>query len=188
MKKFLLFLSLCVWTPVFGADAYQNYRNARYGYALDVPTFLIAKPEAENGDGRRFVSSDGKVLLRVFGASNSLNRSVSGQKWRATSDWRRDGARVTYSQSGANYYVLSGFVGGDIFYEKTVVWNGQFHTLIWEYPAPLKKRLDAPVTRSVRSFSPRNFRVSRVVTKQKTPIVAPTATAVKPQATPNNGY
>ena len=192
MKKLLFFpLFLAVFTPVQGAETYRTYRNARFGFALDVPIFLIAKPEAANGDGRHFVSRDGKISLRVFGSQNP-NSSLSAARWRAVRDWRRDGARVTYSKNGANYYVVSGFVGTDIFYEKTVAWNGKFHTLIWEYPPALKKRLDAPVTRSVRSFTPRNFRVSRAVSVEKVaPAPKPTPIVVIepiPMATPVSGY
>ncbi len=135
-------------------DSYRTYRNPRFGTTLVYPANLIAPlPDSARGDGRKWVSRDGQIELTTYAFRNRAARTASGEMKRAISDWKRDRARLTYSRSGASYFVLSGYLGADIFYEKTLLRNGVFHTLIWQYPQILKKRLDAGVARSAASFS-----------------------------------
>ena len=152
----------------------RTYTNARFGYTLQYPSaLLLAKPEADNSDGRRFESRDHKVLLRAFGAYNVDNQSIGSKLKRVAADWRVDGAQVTYQKSGEGWYAVSGFVGGDIFYEKALLRDGTWATLIWEYPKSYRQRLDTSVTRTVRSF-----RLGKVS------YVTPSTTARRPQAKP----
>jgi hypothetical protein len=152
-------LSILLWLlvaalPSQAADYYRTYVNSRFGTVVQYPaSFLEPRPEADNGDGRRFVSKNEAIELTVYAFNNTLSRSVKGEMSRAISDWKADGARLTYQKSGTDWYTLSGYAGDDIFYEKTLFKNGVFHTLIWQYPKTLKARLDAPVTRTVRSFT-----------------------------------
>ena len=169
--------------PVFAGDDYRTYRNARFGTTLVYPANLLApRPESPNGDGRRFFSRDGKIELSVFAFRNLQKRSARGEMNRAGRDWKRDGARITYQKSGTNWFALSGYVGSDIFYEKTLFKSGVFHTLIWQYPPALKKRLDAPVTRSVRTFG-----VGQILEK---PVASPAPNSASNSASPapKDGY
>lgn len=140
--------------PATAQNTYNTYRNARFGTVVQYPSnLLIPQRESDSGDGRRFISRDGDVELSVYGFHNKNNRTVNREMLRAINDWRRDGARLTYWKWQGGWFVLSGYVGSDIFYEKTLYRNGVFHTLIWQYPKQMRKALDAPVTRSVRSFT-----------------------------------
>lgn len=172
------------------ADTYRTYRNARFGYKVDFPSRLVPEPEADNGDGRRFRSRDRKILLRVWGQYDSDNRGLRGQMQRATRAWQADGARLTYRKSGATWYVLSGFIEGDIFYEKTVRRGDTFATLIWEYPRSMRAQLDAPVTRSVRSFRVAPTKVALVLPAPqivRAPVAPPAVAALPRVVTPPRG-
>ncbi len=85
---------------------------------------------------------------------------------------KRDRARITYAKAGMGWFVLSGYVGGDIFYEKTIARGDNFHTLIWQYPAALKRSLDVPLTRSVRTFTARRSAAAPTVRATKRPQMA----------------
>lgn len=135
-------------------DTYRIYRNARYGTTVLYPANLVApQPESARGSGRKWVSRDGQIEVNSYAFLNRSNRSARGEMNRALTDWKRDTARVTYARSGASWFVLSGYLGADIFYEKTLLRDGVFHTLIWQYPQNLKKRLDPILTRSALAFS-----------------------------------
>ncbi len=150
----LLLFTLTVTRAASAQDTYRTYFNTRFGTTVTYPINLVTpRPEPDNGDGRKFVSRDGQIELTVYGFHNSFSHSVRGEMARAASDWKRDGARLTYSKAGASWFALSGYLGADIFYEKTLLRNGVFHTLIWQYPKALKQRLDASVSRSVATFS-----------------------------------
>lgn len=137
-----------------GQELFNSYQNARYGTTVRYPAnLLVPQPESENGDGRKFLSRDGFIELTVYGSHNVFSRSAAGEMRRAIADWKADGASLTYYRATNGWFVLSGYLGGDIFYEKTLLRHGVFHTLIWQYPKTLKKRLDASVSRSAASFS-----------------------------------
>jgi hypothetical protein len=155
MKSSLLLLAVLLLSGAARAqDIYRTYQNARFGTIVRYPQNLVVpQPESDDGDGRKFVSPDGQIELTTYARHNRSRRSARGELNRAVSDWKRDGARLTYARSGISWFVLSGFLGEDIFYEKTLLQNGVFHTLIWQYPKVSKKRLDASVSRSAAAFS-----------------------------------
>lgn len=185
-------------TSAQGADTSRFYTNARFGYRVQYPSNLVAPaPESDNGDGRKFRSRDGKIVLTTYGSNPISKRTIRSELARSVRDWRADGGRVTLQRAHPRWFVVSGFVGDDIFYEKTVLHNGAFCTLIWEYPRTLKTRLDAPVTRAFSSFKPTNFvrgwnairavSSTRVVSTKPKPVVTPRPKAA-PVAPAKNGY
>ena len=140
-------------TAAPGANSYSTYHNARFGYSVLYPSNLVSpRPEAPNGDGRVFKSSDGRATLSVWGENNVFDRSLKTQMNEARLDWAKDKAKVTYSKMGNGFYVLSGLTGGQIFYEKTVPIRGGFATMLWQYPRTQKTTYDVAVTRTTRAF------------------------------------
>lgn len=167
--------------PVAAQNVYSTYRNARFGTVVQYPSdLLVPQRESDNGDGRRFVSRDGAVELSIYSFHNASIRTVNGEMKRAIAQWQHDGGRLTYWKWQGNWYALSGFIGSDIFYEKTLLKNGVFHTLIWQYPRSMRNQLDAPVTRSVRSFNVTGG-LDRPVSR---PIPRPTAVRPTPRPVP----
>jgi hypothetical protein len=163
VSLFVLFGLLGFMPRADAQDNYRTYRNARFGTSVQYPAhLLLPQRESSNGDGRKFLSRDGRVELTVYGFNNSAGRSASGEMNRAVRDWKRDKAQITYAKAGNGWFVLSGYVGRDIFYEKTIARGSTFHTLIWQYPAALKRSLDVPLTRSVRTFTALRPTVSSV--------------------------
>lgn len=155
MKPILL-LGACLFATgaARAGDTFRLYQNARFGTMVRYPANLVApQSESANGAGRKFLSRDRQIELTIYAFRNTANRSARGEMNRAIRDWKRDTARLTYAKSSSSWFVLSGYLGADIFYEKTRLQNGVFHTLIWQYPQGLKKRLDASVARSTASFS-----------------------------------
>ena len=134
---------------------YQTYQNARFGYSIPYPAALVKpQPEADNGDGRRFVSADGATILTVYAGYNAVEHTVAQQLDMSRQTWREKGATVTLAKALPTGYVLSGTLKGAIFYEKAALQNDVFSTFIWQYPAAQKQRMDPVVTYTVRSFRP----------------------------------
>ena len=134
---------------------YQTYQNARFGYAVPYPAALVRpQPEADNGDGRRFVSPDGATTLTVYAGYNALDYTVAQQLRMSRQSWQEKGASITLAKALPDGYVLSGTVKSTIFYEKAALHNGTFSTFSWQYPAAQKQRMDAVVTYTARAFRP----------------------------------
>jgi hypothetical protein len=134
------------------ADSWRTYRNQRFGTTIEYPDrFRPGRPPA-NGDGLAFTSADG-ASFSVWGSHNVLNHDLAGLE-AFIREKRSPGERITYNGHGPNWFVISGFRGDMVFYERhmlshrgTIV-NG-FSIL---YPTRLKAAYDPIVTRMARSF------------------------------------
>lgn len=141
-------LALASLTP----PAYKTYHNARFGYRIDYPADFRPQPEAENGDGRRFVSPDGQAVLSAYAGYNALNGGLAASRKIARQAWQQQYATFTLDQPTRTGYVLSGQVKGRIFYEQTVLQRNTLTTFLWEYPATRKTSMDAVIRHTIRTL------------------------------------
>ena len=154
MKKLSLFLIF--FATVFSAQIvlsqtkYDTYGNARFGYSISYPSNLVAKGEAENGDGQVFEAKDKRAKLTVWGANNALNQSL---KEIYNGDLKQRGKSVTYKTIGANFYVISGKQNGKIFYQKTMRNSDDtYSTFIFEYAESKRLTYDKAAAQIAKSF------------------------------------
>lgn len=96
------------------------YKNERFGYRLVYPELWFnSEPESANGDGRAFSTPDGRARIVVFGARNT--EGLSPRQYRATLLEEFGGYdELTYSPLGRTWFVLSGFRGDRIYYQKVM--------------------------------------------------------------------
>ena len=134
--------------------AYKTYHNARFGYRIDYPADFRPQPEADNGDGRRFVSADGQTVLTAYASYNALDGGLATDRQLARQSWQEKHASLTLDQLTRTGYVLSGQVKGRIFYEKTVLQRNTFTTFSWEYPAARKAAMDAVIQHTIQTLQP----------------------------------
>lgn len=134
--------------------AYKTYHNARFGYRIDYPAALRPQPEADNGDGRRFVSADGQTVLTAYAAYNVLDGGLAEERKMSRETWQQQGATITLDQKLASGFVLSGRNKGRIFYEKTVLRANTLTTFSWEYPAARKAVMDAVIQHTSQTLQP----------------------------------
>lgn len=137
------------------AGSYTIYRNARFGTTISYPgTYFEPDPPPANGDGRTFRSADGSATFYVFAQFDAFMRR---QEEMMADDKLQGGYdRVTYERAGHNWYVLSGFREGDIFYRKVLTGEpgDLFRAFEISYPASQKAAFDAVVTYMAQSFGP----------------------------------
>ncbi len=125
--------------PIGGG--WQTYVNDRFGMRFDYPADVFSPlEEPQNGDGRSFASSD--ATLQIFGTHNTLNDSPASMKREMVG--MQDYEEVTYSPSGRNWLVLSGYRGERIFYEKYFFRGDVIAAFAMEFPAG-RKPFYAPI-------------------------------------------
>jgi len=132
------------------AASWRIYHNARFGTIADVPARgFAAQPRSQNGDGQAWVSDDGRGQILVFGDLIVTSDTVAAYRRETLGYARDDGLDVVYSAAKKNWFVYSGFLDGDIVYEKVVVTTGCDpmigNHVYFRYPASQKKRYDAIV-------------------------------------------
>jgi serine/threonine-protein kinase len=139
---------LCVSAAT--AEAWRQYRNARFGTTADVPKDWAMGEAPENDDGRIFTSPDGRAQIIVHGGFRSFQTEQELAERLAPGD----GETVTYRRKGKDWLAVSGTKGDRIFYRRSLlscngtVWNN----ISIDYPAAQKKKLDPVVTRVSRSL------------------------------------
>jgi hypothetical protein len=134
---------------------WTTYVNALSGASLTYPADLFQPlPPEEGGDNQRFVSRDGEAELEFIAlprapgqTSRSLQQSLVG---------REGYEQVTYRPRGRSWFVLSGYRGDRIFYEKYMFAGGSVQAFAIAYPQRLRHVYD-PVVEAVES----NFRPGR---------------------------
>ena len=125
--------------------SYSTYYNNRFGYKIDYPSVLNITNVPDNDDGRTF--SYGGLTITVFGMYNASFSSVQEQFK------MNQKPTDTYKVVKNNWYVRSGRnSNGYIYYEKSILKNDIWYTVILEYPESMKEELDDIVTKVVNSF------------------------------------
>ena len=133
-------------------EKYSTYSNRRFSYAISFPTdLLIPQGEADNGDWQKFLSRDGRAEMIVYGSQNALDQSLrdlynSQLQGGGVNDQSKK--TVTYKVLRANWFVISGYEGDRVFYQKTILGRGVFKTFRIEYDKALADVFDK-VTKSV---------------------------------------
>jgi hypothetical protein len=129
---------------------YHTYANGRFAYTIKYPAnILIPQGESSNGDGRKFLSSDGSASLLVWGSHNALDESLESRY----NDTLKDaGGSIAYQVLKKNWFVISGSKGDKIFYQKTFFDDGIFKTFLITYPRTKRQLFDPIVKEIAGSF------------------------------------
>jgi hypothetical protein len=101
-------------------ERWITYQNARFGYSLYYPSALFeADPPPENGGGLTLTSEDGGAKIVVFGVHNS--EDLSPKEYRRILLEEFGGYdRLDYSPVSKTWFVLSGYRGDNIYYQKVI--------------------------------------------------------------------
>ena len=156
MYRLFLIFTLILWNQwLFAAEIYETYYNHRYDYSIDYPKdVLFPQGESDNGDGQKFLSKNADASLLVYASYNALEQSLE-EIYREQS---RGGTPeepqkvVTYRVLKNNWFVVSGYNSGRIFYQKTFLRDNQLKTFVFEYNESQKELYDPITNRLAKSF------------------------------------
>ncbi|MET3712173.1 hypothetical protein ABIC65_002885 [Sphingomonas trueperi] len=112
------------------------YANARFGYSICYPSSVLRpQREADNGDGRAFLGSDGTRLLAFGQWEGEAAGLAAWTKEQAQTYVGRLG-KITYRAGRGDWMVFSGETGtGFVFYLKAMKHGDAFATFQLTYPA-----------------------------------------------------
>jgi hypothetical protein len=134
---------------------WTRLENAAGGFELKYPADVFAtKPGALDADDRLFVSRDGHAVLRVY-ANRSGGSGTVPSTYRASLLAKRyAGASLDYAPQRENWFVLSGTLGQEMFYERVSFScdRRSFHGWLITYPAVERQFYDAVVEEMHRSY------------------------------------
>lgn len=126
---------------------WRFFESSELGVRVRYPARLFKLEEAaREGDGRVFVSPDGRARLLV-GVIENRDRLSLQEYQRSVKRDSYAGASIDYSPIGSNWFVLSGVIEDKIFYEKVVFGCGgeRIGGFALVYPAAKKRLYNAVV-------------------------------------------
>jgi hypothetical protein len=134
---------------------WTRLENAAGGFELKYPADVFAaKPGGLEADDRLFVSQDGHAVLRVY-ANRSGGAGTVLSTYRASLLAKRyAGASLDYAPQRENWFVLSGTLGQEMFYERVSFScdRRSFHGWLITYPVVERQFYDAVVEEMHRSY------------------------------------
>jgi hypothetical protein len=131
-----------VTTPATSGEIiFKTYCNERFGFCVDYPLgVLFPQGESDNRDGQIFKSKDAETKLLVYRdfrdnidpeTQFNIETAYNEDSWGNDPDNPK--RVITYKKLGKTFFVISGYNKGKIFYQKSVMTNGQLATCIIEY-------------------------------------------------------
>ncbi len=137
-------------------SAYQVYHNNRLHYSISYPLNLLS-PQGESADGysQRFVSKDRRALLIVTGSpgrSTADLRELYERQSRGTTP-ENPTRVVTYKVKKDDWFVVSGYEQGRIWYEKTIASSSMLISFRLEYDESQKQLFDSVIGAMAKSFA-----------------------------------
>jgi hypothetical protein len=139
--------------PARSETATSTYWNAKWRFSITYPTDVFNRwQDLPNGDGRRFVAEDGSRFV-VSGGRNELGASARALMKLAAGYYQQAGASITYQRTKNDWYVLSGYEGRWIYYERAWVGSdGSYDVLLIRFRADKRSFYYDPVEHMSWSF------------------------------------
>ena len=101
--------------------------NHKYGFAVDVPAFLVKKPGDADGRGQTFELGS-RVRVRAWAMYDNPPMTIQ----QLFGDWtRRDG--LTFKSLTKNAWVVRGHEGQRLFYTRSILADGLISTIEVSY-------------------------------------------------------
>jgi hypothetical protein len=150
---YLLFLVIANYS--LAQTSYNQYCNARFGFCVSYPNTFKAQGESDNGDGQEFISADGKASLLAYrdGREAVYESEAECKSQSFLSDITPDETKqITFKKKGENFYVVSGYQGSMIFYQKTIFTDQGMMTAIFTYPVNQKTKYDSYCAKLFETF------------------------------------
>lgn len=139
---------------------YETYCNQRFGFCIDYPNeILFPQGESGNGDGQIFKSKDAENTLWAYRdfrdnidpeIQYTIETAYNEDSWGNNPD--KPKRVITYKKLGNIFFIVSGYDDGKIFYQKSIMREGQLVTCLIEYNESEKDIYNKISDRIFKSF------------------------------------
>ncbi len=133
------------------------WRNPRFGLGMTYPSSFRLDPDSipASGDTTRFATADGQATAVVTALRNGLRQTLPELFTEARRDiLENSGGAITYQRTQGNWFVLSGYMAGRIFYRRSLLTAGAavIGTLWIEFPRGMRPCFETAVAMMSLSF------------------------------------
>lgn len=138
-------------------ESWSNYKNERFGFRLRYPSSVFKEqPPSERGDGQTFVTDDGRAKIVAYGTINDEGFSPAEYRKTILQEFGGGYDRMDYFPRGKTWFVLSGFRGESIYYQKVMFSCGNrvINVLSVTFPTAEKQYFENLVEKIEDNFKP----------------------------------
>lgn len=158
-KLVLLFVVWCSissgFSQTFTKGEVGIYCNSRFSYSINFPkNILYPQNESDSRDGLEMMSKDAKAVLFIYGMHNAMEESLLDkfQEESAGGSQKNPKKVVSYKLMKDDWFVVSGYESGNIFYSKTFLIDEQFKTFSFRYPESQRNVYDSVTKLLAKTF------------------------------------
>ncbi|WP_338761500.1 hypothetical protein WAF17_15625 [Bernardetia sp. ABR2-2B] len=135
--KSQIIISLFLFLFFTSCSSQDTYCNERFEYCLDYPAVFEPFGSSKSKDGQIFYIDGGKIELLVWGNVNGQNRTLEQEKQSISQN-----RNVEYQTINSNFFVISGFENGKVYYLRTEKTPTGFRSFEIRYPKEEKDKYD----------------------------------------------
>ena len=125
-----------------------RYLNARFGYAVTIPSGFTWQAESADGDGRTFTDGQTGMTIAAWGSNNALHETVISAFKQATV-----GHSVSYQQILDSEFTATWEENGTITYIREMVSAGAIRAVQFTYPSTHRNECDRFVEQVVSTLT-----------------------------------
>lgn len=125
-----------------------RYLNARFGYAVTIPSGFTWQAESADGDGRTFTDDQTGMTIAAWGSNNALHETVISAFKQATV-----GHSVSYQQILDSEFTATWAENGTITYIREMVSAGAIRAVQFTYPSTHRNECDRIVEQVVPTLT-----------------------------------
>jgi hypothetical protein len=116
-----------------------SFRSARFGFSLAYPSEVFLADAAPSDEGASFRSRDGRARLTISVGMNTDRTTLAAHR-RSLMNGPYGGAVFDYAPRRAYWFVLSGILGSEIFYQRVTFSCDRRTVHSWKLVYPLSER------------------------------------------------
>lgn len=135
--KNTIFTYLFLFIILTSCSTQSTYCNERFEYCLNYPSVFEPFGSSKSNDGQIFYIDGGKIELLVWGSVNGQNRTLEQEK-----AYISQSRNVEYQTINPNFFVISGFENGKVYYLRTEKTSTGFRSFEIRYPREEKETYD----------------------------------------------
>ncbi len=155
LVSFLLLGTYLALSPASAGDQWRTYREPTFGFVYSYPEELFDQTGGDDRPSFHYYESPGSEAKFFVGAWNNEGDTPKSLK-RWLKENGEDYGEITYNPGGRSWFVLSGYRGDQIYYQKVMFSCGGRVANIFAiaYPTASRELYDPVVERMEDEFRP----------------------------------
>lgn len=132
----------------YGSYTYNKYKNPRFGYSIEYPSFLTEVSESKNGDGVVLKDKDNSVVVILSGFNNEKHKTAE----EFYNEYLKNTTGIVNKKIVDNFFMITAENEKITCYIYEIVGEGSVNTFVVGYPKEEQKEFEKIINQMKKSF------------------------------------